>query len=215
MPETELLNETERMAVGILGQSNVLTRAQANGEVEFPIRYSEDTFRTCASENEEQGCDWRLVYLRGNSLAEEEKRVGIDPKRQPCFFDNSWWLGGLIGRWFREVPRRFEPGYYLIDFNGRFGRTSWPRQEQAIRTLGPQFQRAHEAMVTEAALRIFEATGARLLFWSYHWGYAVNYLSNRVQVGYFHAEGWCVDYTPALWDRNDQLRVCLLRKFES
>ncbi len=203
------------MAVAILGQGNVLTQAQAKGEVEFPIRYSEDTLRACANENEEESCDWRLVYLRGNSLREERNRVGVNAERQPCFYDNNWGLGGWIGRWLKAVPEKFEPGYYLIDFNGRFGRTSWPQQEKAIRELGPQFQRAHEAMVTEAAVRIFEATRVRLLFWYYHWGHAVDFLSNRVYVGFFHAEGWFVNYTSPPWDGNGLLRVCLVRKFES
>ena len=215
MAEIDLLSEAEKTAVAILGQGNVLTRAQAKGEVEFPIRYSEDTLRACANENEEERYDWRLVYLRGNSLREERKRVGVNAEHQPCFYDNNWGLGGWIGQWLKVVPEKFEPGYYLIDFNGRFGRTSWPKQEKAIRELGPQFQRAHEAMVTEAALRIFEATRVRLLFWHYHWGRSVDFLSNRVYVGFFHAEGWSVDYGPPLWDGNDLLRVCLVRKFES
>lgn len=203
------------MAVAILGQGNVLTQAQAQGEVEFPIRYSENTLRACAKENEEESCDWRLVYLRGHSLREELKRVGVNGERQPCFCNDDWLFRGWIGRWLKVVPEKFEPGYYLIDFNGRFGRTSWPRQERAIRELGPQFQRAHEAMVTEAALRIFEATGIRLLFWCYHWGRSVDFLSNRIYVGLFNAEGWFVDYGPPLWDGNERLRVCLARKFES
>ncbi len=215
MAEIDLVSETEKMAVAILGQGNVLTQAQAKGEVEFPIRYSEDTLRACANENEEESCDWRLVYLRGNSLREERKRVGVNEERQPCFNDSNWILGGWIGRWLKVVLAKFEPGYYLIDFNGRFGRTSWPRQEKAIRELGPQFQRAHEAMVTEAALRIFEATGIRFLFWYYHWGRSVDFLSNRVYVGLFRAEGWFVDYAPPLLDSNGLLRVCLVRTFES
>ncbi len=215
MAEIDLVSETEKMAVAILGQGNVLTQAQAKGEVEFPIRYSEDTLRACANENEEESCDWRLVYLRGNSLREERNRVGVNAERQPCFYNNNWRLGGWIGRWLKEVPEKFERGYYLIDFNGRFGRTSWPQQEKAIRKRGPQFQRAHEAMVTEAALRIFEATRVRLLSWYYHWGHSVDFLSNRVYVGFFLAEGWFVDYAAARWDGNDLLRVCLARKFES
>ncbi|MBI2828082.1 MAG: hypothetical protein HYX77_02265 [Acidobacteria bacterium] len=203
------------MAVAILGRANVLTKAQAKGEVEFPIRYSENTLRACAKDNEEESCDWRLVYLRGNSLREERKRVGVNAERQPCFYDNNWWLGGAVGRWLRVMPEKFDPGYHLIDFNGRFGRTSWPKQEKAVRELGPQLQRAHEAMVTEAALRIFEATRERLLLGFYHWGYSVDFLNNRVYVGLFHAEGWFVDYGPPLWDGNELLRVCLVRKFES
>ncbi len=215
MAEIDRVSEAEKMAVAILGQPNVLTQAQAKGEVELPIRYSENTLRACANENEEGGCDWRLVYLRGSSLREERKRVGVNAEREPCFCDNTWWLGLWIGRWLKVVPEKFEPGYYLIDFNGRFGRTSWLSQEKAIRELVPQFQRAHEAMVTEAALRIFEATDVRLLTWYYHWGYSVDYLSYRVYVGRFRAEGWHVDYGNPLWDTHGLLRVCLVRKFES
>lgn len=203
------------MAVAILGEGKILTQAQAKGGVEFPLRYSEDTLRACANENEEEGRDWRLVYLRGNSLRAEQKRVGVDQERQPCFHDNNWWVESLIGRWVRAVPEKFEPGYYLIDFTGRFGGVRWSKQEHTIRTLGPQFQRAHEAMVTEAALRVFEATRERLLFGYYHWGHAVNFLGNRVYVGLFHAEGWFVAYASPLWDGNQLLRVCLLRQFES
>ena len=215
MVEADLLNEAEKVAVAILGQGNVLTQAQANGEVEFPVRYSEDTLRACANENEEESCDWRLVYLRGKSLREEQKRVGVNREHQPCFHDDSWLISGWIGRWLQMVPEKFEPGYYLIDFVGRFGRTAWSKQEAAIRKLGPRFQRAHEAMVTEAALRIFQASGVRLLSWYYHWGRSVNYLSNRVYVGHFDHDGWFVDYGSPLFDGNDHLRVCLVREFES
>ena len=148
--DTDRLNEAEQAAVAILGGSRVLTQALANGEVELPIRYSDETLRACADENREGSADWRLVYLRGHSLREEQKRVGVSQEHQPCFCNTNWWVGGLIGRWLRTVPEKFEPGYYLIEFNGRFGQTTWRRQEEAIRALGPRFQRAHEAMVTEA-----------------------------------------------------------------
>ncbi|TSC90308.1 MAG: hypothetical protein G01um10142_429, partial [Parcubacteria group bacterium Gr01-1014_2] len=161
------LSEAEQAAIAILGQGKVLTRAQTKGEAELPIRYSEDTLRACAKENVEQGTDWRLVYLRGNSLRQERERVGINRKRQPCFHNNDWWLSEKEDNWATE---KFEAGYYLIDFNGRFGRTSWQNQENVIVQLGPEFERAHEAMVTEAALRIFEATGERLLETWYYWG---------------------------------------------
>ena len=212
--DTDRLNEAEQAAVAILGGSRVLTQALANGEVELPIRYSDETLRACADENREGSADWRLVYLRGHSLREEQKRVGVSQEHQPCFCNTNWWVGGLIGRWLRTVPEKFEPGYYLIEFNGRFGQTTWRRQEEAIRALGPRFQRAHEAMVTEAALRIFEATGVRLLSWYYHWGRSVDFLSNRVYVGHFNVGGWSVGYGPPTYDGNDLLRVCLTRTFD-
>lgn len=207
------LTEAEKAAIAILCASKVLTRAQAKGEVELPIRYSEDTLQACANENAEQGRDWRLVYLRGNSLREERLRVGDNRKRQPCFDkDYKWWLETSEDKWATE---KFEAGYCLIDFNGRFGRTSWQNQEKAIQELGTEFERAHEAMVTEAALRIFEATGERLLGNWYHWGRSLDSFGLRVSVGRFDSRGWSVyDYPPDYGDL-DLLRVCLLRKFQS
>lgn len=208
------LTEAEKKAVAILGASKVLTQAQAKGEVEFPIRYSEDTLRACARENTEQGRDWRLVYLRGNSLREERLRVGENRKRQPCFDkDYKWWLETGEDKWATE---KFEPGYYLIDFNGRFNLISWQNQENAIVELGSEFERAYEAMVTEAALRVFEATGERLLPNWYHWGgCSLDSRGSRVRVGFFVSGGWRVHYCHPAYDVHGPLRVCLLRKFQS
>ncbi|MEK7203542.1 MAG: hypothetical protein AAB627_00485 [Patescibacteria group bacterium] len=206
------LTEAEKMVIAILGAGKVLTRAQAKGEQELPIHYFEDTLRECAKENLEKGTDWRLVYLRGNSLRQERDRVGTNRKRQPCFYDNNWWLGRENESWAAE---QFEPGYYLIDFNGRFSRTSWQNQENEIVKLGSEFVRAHEAMVTEAALCIFEATGERLLPNWYHWGRSLGSGGLRVRIGYFVSRGWYVDYYRSDWDGGGILRVCLLRKFQN
>ena len=146
------LTEAEKSAIAVLGPGKILTQGQAKGKQEFPIRYFENTLRACAKENAEKGTDWRFVYLRGNSLTEERERVGANRKRQPCFYDNGWWLGEKEASW---ATGKFESGYYLIDFNGRFGRTSWQNQEKEIEKLGPDFERTHEAAVTEAALRLF------------------------------------------------------------
>lgn len=205
------LTEAEKAAIAILGAAKVLTQGQAKGEVELPIRYSEDTLRACAKENAEKGTDWRLVYLRGNSLREERERVGANRKRQPCFYDNNWWLEAKEENWATE---KYETDYYLIDFNGRLGRTSWPNQEKAIQGLGIDFERAHEAMVTEAAFRIFEATGERLLRDWYHWGRSLDSGGGRVGVGYFDSGGWCVRDGHPGCDGSGSLRVCLLRKFQ-
>lgn len=191
----------------------VLTQGQAKGEVELPIRYSEDTLRVCARENAEQRRDWRLVYLRGNSLREERERVGDNRKRQPCFDkDYKWLLETSEDEWATE---KFKQGYYLIDFNGRFGRTSWQDQENAIAKLGAEFERAHEAMVTEAVLRIFEATGERLLPNWYHWGCSLDSYGRPVCVGDFDSGGWRVDDCHPGYGGSDYLRVCFLRKFQN
>lgn len=206
--------EAEKSAIVMLGSEKVLTQAQAKGEAELPICYSEDTLRACAKENTKHGRDWRLVYLRGNSLREERERVGENRKQQPRFNkDHTWWLGASGNNWATE---KFEPGYYLIDFNGRFGRTSWQNQKEAIAGLGSEFERAHEAMVTEGALRIFEATGERLLPNWWHWGRSLDSCGGRVSVGLFAPKDWHVHYYfRPVWDDDAFLRVCLLRKFQN
>lgn len=206
------LTEAEKASISILGAAKVLTQAQAKGEVEFPIRYSKDTFRACAKENAEQGRDWRLVYLRGNSIREERERVGTNRKRQPCFYDSNWWLGVNDDDWATE---KFESGYYLIDFNGLFSLTSWQNQENAIAELGSEFVRAHEAMVTESAFRIFEATGERLLPNWFHWGCSLDSSGGRVRVGGFGSGGWNVSGCRPGFGDDGHLRVCLLRKFQN
>ncbi|MBI4122288.1 MAG: hypothetical protein HY461_03070 [Parcubacteria group bacterium] len=204
------LTDSEKAAIAVLGSGKVLTQGQAKGETEFQIRYSEDTLRACAKENAEIGTDWRLVYLRGNSLREERERVGTNRKCQPCFYNNDWWLSEREADWATE---KFEAGYYLIDFNGRFSQTSWQNQNKEVEKLVPDFERAHEAAVTEAALRIFEATGERLLPNWYHWGCSLDSHGHRVFVGFFVSRGWNVYDCHPDYDDFD-LRVCLFRKFQ-
>lgn len=207
------LTEAEKATITILGSAKVFTQGQAKGERELPIRYSEDMLRACARENAEQGRDWRLVYLRGNSLREERLRVGENRNRQPCFDEGyKWWLEVSEDKWATE---KFEAGYYLIDFNGRFGLISWPNQEKAIQELGSEFERAHEAMVTEAALHIFEVTGERFLPDWFHWGRSLDSSGYRVSVGYSDSGGWFVDDARPDYDVSGILRVCLLRKFQN
>ncbi len=205
------LTQAETAAIAILGQSKVLTRAQARGETEFPLRYSEAALRACAEENT-GGADWRLVYLRGNSLRVERERVGTNRKQQPCFDpDYTWMMGPAEDGW---ATQGFEPGYYLLDMKGRFGANAWARQDERIAELGPEFIRAHEAMVSEAALRTFEATGEWLLPNWYHWGRFLASGGDRVCVGDFNRQGWNVGSGHPSWDGYDFLRVCVLRKFD-
>ena len=207
------LTEAERMAIDILGQSKVLTRAQARGGAEFSLRYSKTVLHACAEENAKEA-DWRLVYLRGNSLRAERVRVGTNRKQQPCFDPDYVWMMSLAeDGW---ATQGFEPGYYLLDMNGRFGAAAWTKQGKKIAELGPEFVRAHEAMVTEAALRIFQATGERLLANWWHWGRSLASGRRRVSVGSLAGRGWRVydyDCRPP-WAGDAGLRVCLHWKFD-
>ncbi|TSC90824.1 MAG: hypothetical protein G01um10142_196, partial [Parcubacteria group bacterium Gr01-1014_2] len=72
-----------------------------------------------------------------------------------------------------------------------------------------------EAMVTEAALRIFEATGERLLETWYYWGRSLDSGGYRVGVGDFDSGGWDVGCCLPGWGGGGSLRVCLFRKFQN
>lgn len=203
-------------AVSILSKKKVL-KAERVAKVwsveppqNVPLRYTDETFREAARQNKETGADWRLVYIHGFSFREQREKVGFDPKRQPCYYANDWWLKSEEDDW---AMGKAAPGYYLIDFNGRFGRTSWANQRTAIEKLGPQYERADECMVAEAIISIFELTGERLLENWWHWGYLLTSHGSRVWVGRFSRLGLLVSRDQPDWDSHDLLRVSLAWKF--
>ncbi len=215
------ITEAEARVVGVLGLGKVITLAQAlsawpgveiDVSVTVPIRYSMETLQECARENQEKGTDWRLVYIHGFSLRQQRERLGTNRDHQPCFYDNNWWLQGKEDKWANFKP---ESGYYLVDFNGRFGLTSWKKQEKKIAELGDQFERAHETVIAEAVFSIFKITQERLLENWYHWGQALGSAGVRVPVGRFDRGGLIVVGCRPVWCGDDGLRVCLLRKFNT
>ena len=101
---------------------------------------------------------------------------------------------------------------YLVNFHGRWGSTSWNRQEENIAGLGPEFERAHEAIVASAAHATFAATGERLLpDWS-HWGPSRYSDGYRAIVGSFDRRGLEVYSRRPYWGDDGLLRGCLLRQ---
>ncbi len=206
-------------AISILGEKKVVGIGQAatvRGMKEFDstarIRYSESTLRECAVQNLQAGTDWRLVYCFGFSLRELRDEIGTDPKKQPCCYANDWWLGKKEDDWATAKP---ESGYYLVDFAGRFARTSWHRQEQEIAKVGGKFFRTPEAIIAEAITTVFQVWNERLLENWYHWGPSLVSVGFRVCVGDFARDGWLVGHCHPDGGDLDGLRVCIARKFES
>lgn len=211
------LSVTIVRALNILGAGKVVTAEQSGktwgyeAPANAPIRYSEEVLRQCAQSNKEAGTDFRLVYLTGLSLRELLQKIGTDKKSQPCVFHSDWWLRSEQDGWANEKP---EAGYYLIDFNGRFAKTSWYNQEKEIAKF-ENYYRAHEAKVAEAIVMIFKVTGERPLEGWYHWGHSLTAEGYRVCVGVFDADGVDITAHAPPHDNNPYMRVCLLRKFTS
>ncbi|MEK7612197.1 MAG: hypothetical protein AAB407_02555 [Patescibacteria group bacterium] len=176
------------------------------------IRYSEMTLRECAEQNRDGDADWRLTYCFGFSLRELRDQIGTDPKSQPCCYSNDWWLKKQEDEWATAKP---ETGYYLVDFNGRFARTSWNNQEREIAKLGGQFFRTPEAVIAEAITTIFQVHKERLLEEWYHWGSSLGSGGGRVFVGLFVQKGWDLYGGLPDYDSDGDLRVCIAQKFQS
>lgn len=216
-PVTLPVTEAEARAISILGLGKVLTLVQAlsawpdSGAVEQPIRYCDETLRQCAEENTHQGTNWRLVYVHGFSLRQQRDQIGTDRTHQPCFYNNDWWLKESENNWANFKP---EAGYYLIDFNGRFGSIAWKKQEKRIAELGDRFERVHETVIAETVFSIFKTIGERLLENWYHWGVSLDSGGLRVAVGLFARGGLDVSFYRPVWVGGG-LRVCLSRKFDT
>ncbi len=205
-------------ALNILGAGKVVTAEQAAkawnvaASKSVVIRYSEAALRDAAFENTNKGADWRLVYVLGLwSLRELRALVGVDTAKQPCLYNNDWWLPTAEDVWATRRPTMI--GYQLINFHGEFGSTSWANQDVQIRLMGDHFERADEVALTEAALTIYKVTGKYLLQGWYHWGRSETSDRGRVAVGRFGHDGWHVRRDGPCYDDRDYLRFCRSRKF--
>ena len=159
---TKEVGVTLARAMNILGEKKVVgmgVAATARGLKEFdpsiPIRFSEAALRDCAGENRTAHTDWRLISTLGFSLRELRDQIGTNFASQPCCCPNDWWLEQSEDNWATAKP---EAAYWLIDFNGRFPRTSWNNQELEITKLCSDFIHTPEAVVTEAITTIFQVT---------------------------------------------------------
>ncbi|MDD5341288.1 MAG: hypothetical protein PHC97_02515 [Patescibacteria group bacterium] len=202
----------------LFGRDNVIVAKQSAGVwgLESPkddkVLYSKATLRHAAKENE-QGEDWRLVYINGLSLREQREKRGVNRAEQPCFdtfANDDWWLESDEDKWATFRP---QTGYYLINFRGQFANMNWVEQGKAITELGAGYERCHEAAFAEAILTIFMVNnGERIAEDWYHWGATAASNDNRVGVGVFGSGGLIV--SGGLVDcSDDDLRVVLSRKF--
>lgn len=202
-PVTGALTEAEQVALGILGTGKVFGYRDvarvwnvALPEIAPAIQFDEDVLRECAEDNQ-NGADWRLVYVNGLSLRQQEQVRGRNRKKQPCFDpDYTWWLDSDQDGW---ATQPVEAGYRLLDFSPRFRNTRWQAQEDVIRKLGDAFERAEEQVVSEACFSIYLIGGKkeRLLSDWYHWGKLRSAGGCLVLVGAFVEFGFVVG---GYWD---------------
>jgi len=208
---------SEDLLVKLSGEIKVVNADQTAQAWQVPVpenvrlRYSEATIRECIEANR-QGEDWRLVYILGLSLREQRDKQGVDQNSQPCFYNNDWWLESKEDSWAKHKP---EPGYYLVNFNGKHANKNWQDQENGITALGERFERCHETVFGEAIVSVYlTGGGERIAENWYHWGLSLGSDRNRVFVGVFDSVGFHVglaspDYSHSI------LRVCVARKFDS
>lgn len=202
----------------ILGSNRVYAGAQVAKQwgvaltTNLPIQYTEADLEEAVRENAAGTADWRLVHVLGLwSLCELHVRCGVNSKSQLFFCkNNTWWLEASADKWASLKPM---PGYYLLDFVGKWSFTSWEKQEMQI---GSDFERANEVVLTEAVMSVFLLTGERLLETWYHWGPTLVSDDNRVCVGLFRRDdGWNVNECPSYCSTRDRLRVVRSRRFRS
>lgn len=167
-------------AAGILGKDRVLGHAEVAEAWGAPvltgpsveIRYSAETLQWAARENK-RGAHWMLGFSRASGLLEQYRT-----KTSLFSAARGAWLADMDG-----LPSTFVPGYYLVDFHGRFGKTTWSDQETAIDRMGPQFVRANESVVVGMALSMKMIQGREPLADHQHWGCSTDIHGGRIAVG--------------------------------
>lgn len=195
-PISDVLTDAERMALGILGTGKVLGFRNVicawNAELpetEPAMLFPEDVLRECAEANA-QGADWRLAYIQGLSLRQQQEIRGWNRKKQPCFDpDVKWWLESQQDSW---ATRMVESGYRLYDFAKTFPGLHWQTQSEEIAKL-VNMERAEEQAVAEICFSNFLLNnGDRLLSGWYHWGHLQTSGGSLVYAGLFDRRGFVV-----------------------
>ncbi len=205
---------SEDRAIAILGKTKVVSANEVAGfwgqhEPQQALLPSEEILAQCAKENQAGKADWRLVYVLGLSLRAQREVRGVSRKKQPCFYDNKWWLEPSEDAW---AARFIDPDYQLLNFKLQSTGRNWQEQEEEVGKLGDNYERANETAVAEAVQSVFMSSRERLLGATYHWGHALGSGGHCVLVGYFGADGLYVsDVLGAL--RDGRLGVVLARKF--
>lgn len=227
------MTEAEKRAVEILGSGKVLCyrdvcRVQ---KVELPkteptMPFSEDVLRECAEANA-KGANWRLAYVVGRSLRQEQEIMGWGVKKRARFApDYVWWQDETHDyMWVNDklyesaAVRTVKPGYRLFDFTKRFSSlpflSAYGSKDQVleIAKLGPNFERAEEQAVTEICFSNFLLSPNHELLMQnwFHWGKNRTDTYSCIFVGDFDGQNFAVgSHWPS--DSDDLLGVVLARK---
>jgi len=210
------LTAAEQLVVEILGEGKVLGYKDVCRvwqrdlpEVEPTMLYTEEILAQAAERNQ-NGENWRLVYVNGLSLR-DQLVVGDNRKKQPCFDkDYRWWRENQQDEW---ATKAVELGYRLLDFSCPFVSMNWQKQNDAITASGEQFARGEEQAVAEACFSNYLLNGKeRLLQNRYHWGFLETANGRLVCVGGFDGNGFCVCNS---WDINFSGSLGVVRVWKS
>ncbi|PIR89467.1 MAG: hypothetical protein COU07_01025 [Candidatus Harrisonbacteria bacterium CG10_big_fil_rev_8_21_14_0_10_40_38] len=163
----------------------------------------------CARENEENGCDWRVVYCLPFSVRvlisnARSFQPNLPTARLPYFINqptsDSWAIS--------EPPS----GYKLIDFAPRFVGYSWDVQENLRRNESRILYRAELAHVAQALVSFRHLRGEILLNDNSHWSATWSEGWKPIYIGDNENDGWVIDS----WDEDDSdgyLGICVTIPF--
>ncbi len=184
------------------------------GSGDAPIRYTEATLKQAETENK-AGHDWRLVFCAGTTLRQQRETYDIDREKQPCHRkDVTWHLEASEDDWANQNP---ESGWYLIDFNGRWGGLTWDLQEAELVKLQKfgLYDRVNPHIFGEAVMAIYQANnGERIAENWAHWSGVAGSSGDFVWVGGLSVSG--LDVGRRLRGLSySALRVCVVRKFDA
>lgn len=193
----------------------MLTAAKViKGPPQSEIKHTAIELRECGVANQYGQSDWWLVWCKGLSLYSQCMQRGVTRTQQPCFYkphaeklirpgDYPW------------AADTCEPGYYLIDFAGRWRGMDWHAQENELMELkNPFLVRASVSIVTEAAFSVYDEHHERLLRSWKHYGPLEDVGEGDndlcVGAGFFDTDGWCVEEGDPT-EGSDEYRVCVIR----
>jgi len=204
----DIIRELANERIKIIGHEPVANMWGIVVPGDIQIRYSEASLRESIEANA-KGEQWALGYYSGQNPRQMRQKIGTG---STCFYNNDWWLANKEDFW--ATKTNIEPGYYLLNFNGKFADKNWDTQERLIGELGPVYKRCHEFVVSETVLSNYRIHNSeRLLENWYHWGEEFDSDRYCVAVGYFDSSGFYVnDDTPSY--SNGILRVVVARKFD-
>lgn len=162
-------------AMGMFSPDNVISVAQGRefwGQDDYPVEpllipYTLKQLERCQQQNEDKTARWYLHPLFRLTISQTEEYLNNTTAYKDRLVGVDNWRNSQGDAWVHQYP---PAEFCLTDLTCRFESRSWEDQGLQIKSLGPDYARAHDWDVLQLLLTLWGVHGKAALLTITHWG---------------------------------------------